>query len=218
MHLAEGIISSPVVLGGGALLACGGVAIGLRKMDEAHALRTAVLGSGFFVASLIHIPLFGVSVHLTLSGLLGVVLGWAAFPAVLVGLVLQMALFGFGGITTLGLNTCIMAVPAVAVYYASRALLQKAPAHRRIVWVCALSGASAVALSALILAAILRTAGQAFLPVVWTILITHIPVMFVEGAVTAAAVSFLTRVSPELLAGEALRQDSATDRDELVCR
>ena len=88
MHLSEGIINSPWILGGGAVLACGGVAVGLRRLDDSHALRTAVLGSGFFVASLVHIPVLGTSVHLSLGGLLGIVLGWAAFPAVLVALIL----------------------------------------------------------------------------------------------------------------------------------
>ena len=207
MHLAEGIITSPVVLGGGVLVACGGVAMGLRKMDEAHALRTAVLGSGFFVASLVHIPLFGVSVHLTLSGLLGVVLGWAAFPAVLVGLILQLGIFGFGGISTLGLNTCIMAIPAVVVHFGCRRAFGRPGSPKA--WVGGVAGALAVVLSACILAAILYTGGDPFLPAVWTVLLTHIPVIFLEGAVTAAAVVFLGRVSPELLAGHVV--DSPDD-------
>jgi cobalt/nickel transport system permease protein len=199
MHLAEGIISSPVVLGGGAALAGAGVAIGLRNLDEAHALRAAVLGSGFFVASLIHIPLFGVSVHMTLTGLLGIVLGWAAFPAVLVGLVLQLVLFGFGGLTTLGLNTCIMAVPAVCVYHVAQSASRN-PTLAGKPWVCGLLGAVAVALSALLMAAVLRTAGEAFLIAAWSVLVAHVPVMILEAGVTAGAVSFLGKVSPELLA------------------
>ena len=104
MHLAEGVITSPVVWGGGYVIACAGVGIGLRKLDETQAMRTAVMASSFFVASLVHIPLFGVPIHLSLTGLLGVVLGWAAFPAVFVALILQAVLFGFGGVTTLGIG------------------------------------------------------------------------------------------------------------------
>ena len=205
MHLAEGIITSPIILGGGALIAAGGVAMGLRNLDESQALRTAVLGSGFFVASLIHIPVFGVSVHLTLAGLLGIVLGWAAFPAVLVGLILQLVLFGFGGLTTLGLNTCILAMPAVVAHYVS-GLLIRPPHATQHTWICGVLGAGTVALSSVLLAAILRTAGEAFTLIAGSVLVAHIPVMILEGGVTAAAVGFLAKVSPELLAGAPLEE------------
>ncbi len=217
MHLAEGIVTSPLVLGGGVLLAAGGVAIGLRKLDEAHALRTAVLGSGFFVASLVHIPLAGVSVHLTLTGLLGIVLGWAAFPAVLVGLVLQSVLFGFGGITTLGLNTCIMALPAVAVYYARHGLSGRPTGKMPSPWLSGLLGGLSVALSALLLGLLLCTVGEDFFPIAGAILLAHVPVMLVEAGVTASAVGFLHKVSPELLSGHALEKDLGEQESSVSC-
>lgn len=217
MHLAEGIVTSPLVLGGGVLLAGGGVAMGLRKLDEAHALRTAVLGSGFFVASLVHIPLAGVSVHLTLTGLLGIVLGWAAFPAVLIGLVLQLVLFGFGGITTLGLNTCIMAIPAVAVYYARQGLAGGTPEKVPSPWLSGFLGGTSVAMSALLLGLILCTAGDDFFAIAGAILLAHIPVMLVESGVTASAVGFLHKVSPELLSGHAMEDNTATEESPVSC-
>lgn len=204
MHLAEGVIASPTVLGGGLLAACAGVAIGLRTLDETQAMRTAVLSSSFFVASLIHIPMFGISIHLTLTGLLGIVLGWAAFPAVFLALILQSVLFGFGGLSTLGLNTCIMALPAVAVYY----LFQWSRIDRRsraMPAVCGVLGGLAIVLASGVLAAILSTAGEAFRVVALSVLAAHLPVVLLEGAVTAATAGFLQKVSPELLAGAAVR-------------
>lgn len=208
MHLAEGVIASPIVLGGGYVAACAGVGIGLRNLDETQAMRTAVMASSFFVASLVHIPLFGVPIHLSLTGLLGIVLGWAAFPAVFVALILQAVLFGFGGITTLGINTCVMALPGVAAWYAFRTLrLERGgPATPA---ACGVLGALAVALASLMLALVLATAGEAFVPVAWSVLVAHAPVMIIEGFVTASAVAFLRKVSPELLAGAALRGPSA---------
>ena len=216
MHLAEGIVTSPLVLGGGALVAAGGVALGLRKLDEVHALRTAVLGSGFFVASLIHIPFVGVSIHLTLAGLLGIILGWAAFPAVLVGLILQLILFGFGGLTTLGLNTCVMAIPAVGAYYASRGAL-RSDMTSVATWLCGFIAAGAVACSALLLASILALADEAFHNVFWAVLLAHVPVMALEAGVTAAAVGFLARVSPELLSSDALVLTDPIEEESLSC-
>ena len=84
-----------------------------------------MLSAVFFVASLVHIPIGPTSVHPLLNGLMGIVLGWAAVPAILVALLLQAVFFGFGGITVLGVNVVNMAVPALVV----AALI--APAIRR---------------------------------------------------------------------------------------
>jgi cobalt/nickel transport system permease protein len=48
-------------------------------------------------------------------GIVGLRLGWGAFPAILVALTLQTVFFRFGGITTLGVNTVSMAMPAVII-------------------------------------------------------------------------------------------------------
>lgn len=204
MHLAEGVITSPLVWGGGYVVAAAGVAMGLRNLDETQAMRTAVMASSFFVASLVHIPLFGVPVHLSLTGLLGIVLGWAAFPAVFVALILQTVLFGFGGLTTLGINTCIMALPAVVAWYAFRILRleQHGPTAPAI---CGVLGACAVTLASILLALVLVTAGEALIPIAWSVLVAQLPVIVIEGFVTASVVAFLRKVSPELLAGAALR-------------
>ncbi|MBL7646048.1 MAG: cobalt transporter CbiM [Candidatus Hydrogenedentes bacterium] len=204
MHLAEGVITSPLVWGGGYVVAGAGVAIGLRKLDETQAMRAAVMASSFFVASLVHIPLFGVPVHLSLTGLLGIVLGWAAFPAVFVALILQTVLFGFGGITTLGINTCIMALPAVVAWYVFR-LLRLDHRRRRLPAASGILGTLAVTLASLMLALVLATAGEALIPVAWSVLVAQLPVIVIEGLVTASVVAFLQKVSPELLAGAALR-------------
>ncbi len=71
----------------------------------------AVLSSVFFIASLIHVPVGPSAAHLILNGVCGLLLGWMAFPAILVGLALHALLFQFGGLTTLGVNTFNMAFP-----------------------------------------------------------------------------------------------------------
>ena len=115
MHISEGVLSGPVLISGAALAAVG-TAIGLKKLDYDQIAKAGMLSATFFVASLIHIPIGPANAHLVLSGLLGILLGWAAFPAILVALVLQGVFFQFGGITTLGVNTIIMALPAVICY------------------------------------------------------------------------------------------------------
>ena len=56
MHLAEGILSGPILLGGG-ILAAAGTAMGLKKINEERIMTTALLSAAFFVASLVHVPI-----------------------------------------------------------------------------------------------------------------------------------------------------------------
>ncbi len=121
MHISEGVLSAPV-LATGAVLSLAGVAIGLKKMDYEKLPEVGVLSSVFFVASLIHVPIGPAAAHLVLNGICGLILGWMAFPAILVGLVLQGILFQFGGLTTLGINTFNMAFPAVLVGVSMRSI------------------------------------------------------------------------------------------------
>jgi ABC-type Co2+ transport system permease subunit len=84
-----------------------------RKIDDTEIPVLGVLSAAFFVASQVHLPLGGVSVHLLLNGLVGLILGRKAPLAISVGLLLQLALFGHGGWSTLGLNICIYSFPAL---------------------------------------------------------------------------------------------------------
>ena len=129
MHISEGVLSAPVLIGGAAL-AVAGTAIGLKKIDYDRIMTVAILSAAFFVASLVHVPIGPGSAHLLLNGLLGLMLGWAAFPSILVALLLQAVLFQFGGLTVLGLNTFNMAAPAVFCFYVFRPLLEKGNAVR----------------------------------------------------------------------------------------
>ncbi|MGD8881735.1 MAG: energy-coupling factor ABC transporter permease, partial [Desulfobacterales bacterium] len=92
MHISEGVLSGPVLISGGALTAAG-TAIGLKKLDYDRIAQAGILAAAFFVASLIHVPIGPANAHLILNGLVGLLLGWAAFPVILVALVLQAVLF-----------------------------------------------------------------------------------------------------------------------------
>ena len=116
MHISEGVLSAPVLIGG-ACLTIGGVALGLKKIEYEDIPEIAVMSSAFFVASLISIPFAVSSLHLVLIGLMGILLGIKVFPAVIVALFLQAILFQFGVMTTLGVNTFIIAYRAVISYF-----------------------------------------------------------------------------------------------------
>ncbi len=203
MHVPEGVLSGSAagisVLGASALLAAAGTALGLRRMDYERVPRVAMLGAAFFVASLVQVPLGPTSEHLMLNGLVGLVLGWAAFPAILIALVLQSIFLPVsGGITTLGLNTLTMALPAVVAHYLFR---RAARSDRTHVAFAAGIGAGVVAtvLGAILLSAALAAAGQGFARVSQVVLALLVSLSPVEGLVTASAVVFLRKVRPELL-------------------
>lgn len=194
MHIAEGILSGPVVAAG-AVAAAGGVAVGLARMDARRLPRVAIVSSAFYVASLIHVP-GPVSVHLLLNGLAGLVLGWAAFPALLVALLLQSIMFGYGGLSALGVNTVNMALPAVVCGCVLGPWLRRS---RRAFAIGFAAGVFATLLSAALTSLSLLASGGQFMPIVYGVLLAHVPVMIVEGLVTGTAVEFLRQVRPELL-------------------
>ncbi len=196
MHISEGILSLPVLATGG-VVAAAGVAVGLKKLDYEHIMTTALLSSAFFVASLIHVPIGPSSVHLILNGLVGLILGWAAVPAIGVALFLQALLFGFGGLTVLGVNTVVMAGPAVAVYLIFSPWIREGGKKKMIG--AFLAGSLAVAMSGILVALALIGTDEAFLKTAQLILLAHIPIMLIEGVVTMFTVSFLSRVQPEIL-------------------
>jgi cobalt/nickel transport system permease protein len=198
MHIAEGVLSGPV-LAAGAAVALTGTAVGLKKLDLDRVAQTGMLSAAFFVASLIHVPVGPSNVHLILNGIVGLLLGWAAFPAILTALLLQAMLFQYGGITTLGINVVIMAVPAVICYHVCAPFMHRHPLLTLpAAFVC---GAGSVFLGAVLVGASLMFTEASFLEVAGLVVTVHLPVMIIEGVITVFCVSFLMKVKPEMLPG-----------------
>jgi cobalt/nickel transport system permease protein len=191
-HIPDGIVSTPVLLAG-ALVAAGGIGLGLRRLTPERLPKVAVLSALFFVASLVHFPVGLTSVHLMLGGLAGVLLGWAAFPAIAVGLILQAVLFGFGGLLVLGVNIANIALPAVLLGLAGRTML----AHPALAGLVA--GGGAVAGTALMVALSLALSGREFQVGAQALVVTYVPLMAVEAVFTAALLGLLVKVKPEAL-------------------
>lgn len=197
MHIADGVISAPVIAAT-SVVAVAGLGLGLRALKPERIPAVAVLSATFFVASLIHITLGPSSVHLILNGLIGVLLGWAAFPAMFVGLLLQSVLFGFGGVTVLGVNLFNIAVPGLVCGLAVRPFIAaRGPSGAAVAG--AVAGGAAVGLTAILVAICLGLSGREFIPAAKLTVLAHLPVMAIEAAVTAAAVLLIKRVRPDML-------------------
>ena len=198
MHIPDGVLSNPVLVTT-SVLAAAGVAKGLQEIDHDRIPKVAMLAATFFVASLIHVPIGPASSHLLLNGLMGFLIGWAAFPALLIALLLQALFFGFGGITSLGANVLNMALPAVAVYYLFSRQIDQHSSQQKVFITAFCAGAFAIILTCLTGALSLFFSGKEFVGAIAMISVAHIPVMIIEGFISASVMVFLHKVRPELL-------------------
>jgi cobalt/nickel transport system permease protein len=199
MHISDGVLSGPVLAAGWAGAAVLAVAT-TRKMDMEEVPKLAVIAGVFFVGSLIRFPIGAASVHLILNGLVGVILGIRAFPAILLGITLQAILFGHGGVSVIGVNSCMMGGGALVAYGVWQ-LRNVVSFPKREVIFGGLAGAGGVFVSGCVLALVMVTTGDAFWGVAKTVLYIHVGIMIFEGLVVAGCVSFLMKVRPDMLAG-----------------
>ena len=231
MHIPDGILPTAVCVGG---YATAGAAtwyslrkIGQEENPQEGIPKASLLTAAFFVASWIHIPVPPTSVHLVLNGLLGAVLGYYAFPAILVGLFFQAVMFQHGGLTTLGVNAAVMGLPALLAYHVfrlRRVFAPRSPCPPNLpklggmggggargesrVWSGVfgfLAGAGGLGISVLFSLALLITSIPAHLDVeaervtIYALSLAHVPLMALEGVFTVLVVLFIQRVKPELL-------------------
>ncbi|BAU64790.1 cobalamin biosynthesis protein M [Stanieria sp. NIES-3757] len=212
MHIPDGFIPPSLCIAGYALT--GGVTwYCLRKINRTtnpteQIPKASLLTAAFFVASLIHIPLPPSSLHLVLNGMMGTLLGYYAFPAILIGLFFQAVMFQHGGLSTLGVNAAMMGIPALLAYHLFQ--LRNRINHKKQLWtriLAALAGAVSLGLSALIFVVITITNISQDLNVqteknlILFSLVGYLIQALLEGIFTMMLVVFLDKVKPEILKG-----------------
>lgn len=195
MHLSEGLLK-PEILITGAVLSSALTVYAFKTLKDEDIPKTAVLSALFFLASFIHIPIGPSSVHLVLGGIIGALLGFQAFIAIFIALFLQGLLFGFGGLTTLGINLFNLATPTLIAYVLFQ-LNTQTRWQKDIVWF--LIGFLPLCLSALLLSLTLTLNGELFLDAATLTFLAHLPVMAIEGFMTLLALRFIEKVAPSLL-------------------
>ena len=211
MHIPDGILPVAVSASGYAIA---GVAtwyslykINKKEDPRKEIPKASLLTAAFFVASLIQIPIPPASVHITLIGLMGALLGFYSFPAILIGLFFQAVMFQQGGLTTLGINATIMGVPALLSYFLfthGKGFLAKNSAFIR-----GLLGFSVGVLGAGIAVILFYFTVITFIPAnidivaertaVYALAIAHLPLIVLEGVFTASLIGYFNRVKPEML-------------------
>jgi ABC-type Co2+ transport system permease subunit len=116
VHISDGVLTLPWIMAG-FLCAITIVYWSSRKVDEAEIPRIGLTAAVLFLGSQIHIPLGIASVHLLLNGVAGISVGRRAPLAIAVAMVLQSILFSHGGKLSIGVNICVLSIPAVLVYW-----------------------------------------------------------------------------------------------------
>lgn len=210
MHIPDGFLPPNICLAGYALT--GGVTwYSLREIKrdsytQANIPKASLLTAAFFVASLIHIPIPPTSVHLILNGLMGAVLGFYAFPAILIGLFFQAVMFQHGGMSTLGVNAIVLGTPAIFAHILFRQrerLLGKKQLLSKILSFAA--GSGSLLLSATMFAILLVTNISPDMDVnaertaILVSLGGYAIQAVIEGVFCVMLISFLEQVKPELI-------------------
>ena len=210
MHIPDGFLNPQICLTGYAIT--GGVTwhclrqISRDRYAQGNIPKASLLTAAFFVASLIHIPLPPASVHFVLNGMMGAVLGYYAFPAILIGLFFQGVMFQHGGLSTLGVNGVILGVPSLAAYHLFR-LRHRLRGDKQILTriLSFGAGAGALLLSAGMFVVLLVTTISPDLDAntertaIYMSLIGYSIQAGIEGVFSLMLISFLDKVKPELL-------------------
>ena len=177
------------------------LAVAMWRVREEDVPRIGLLTAAFFVASSVHIKLPGLptSAHLILNGLVGVVLGRRAPLAITIGLTLQFFLLQHGGLTTIGINGCIVGLPALAAgaLYPVLRRLGVRPFVRGVL----LGGGAVAASVTLNFLALLFGGKENWQVLAKLVLVAHIPIVVLEGLMLGVLVRYLDKVKPELLNG-----------------
>lgn len=200
MHISDGVLGTPVVAAT-SVAAAGLVAYSLKGTKEKEIPRIALMSAVFFVGSLVHINVGGSSVHLILSGIIGLVLGRRTPIAISIALLFQMLLFQFGGLSSYGANIIDVSVPAMIMAWLIKPILGKD--SKRDFLGGFLAGSMSVALTIVFVSVMLIESNMRFgfgpFSSINGLMIGHIPIMLGEGIVTGFAVRMIMKTRPDII-------------------
>jgi cobalt/nickel transport system permease protein len=191
MHIADGILSTELCVAAYAVSLPAVYVLG-RRIEPEEVTRMGLLSAVTFVVSLIHFPLAGTSIHLGLYGLVGILLGRRAFPAIFATLLFQALLFQHGGLLSLGVNSFNMGAGSLLGWALWR--MPGLPDAGKALG----AGFLGVMIPALLMAAefSLSGYGKGF----YYVAAVYLVAATIEGALTAAAVAYFRRVKPGIFA------------------
>lgn len=201
MHLSDGVLNpTTVAITYTAATAC--IGYSLIGIEEEEIPKISLMTAAFFVLGMLSIPIGPSSTHPLLIGILGITLGRRAPLAIFTGLVLQALLFQHGGLTSLGANLLIVAIPALLCWKIYLYLYEKKVRQSLLGLLCGGLGVFfCVTLLIMLLSVTHEMFFQGEVSVARLLILSHIPLMVIEAVLTGSTVEFLARVKPEILKG-----------------
>ena len=196
MHISEGVLKPEILVPAG-IITAGLTAYLLYKIKPNDIVRTACMSAVFFVGSFVRFPLGPSSLHLVLGGIVGAFSGRFAFLSILVALLFQGVFFGFGGLSTLGVNALIIGLPAIFGAYFVCLGNQNNALKAKLFYF--LAGFVPVAISSILLSAVLLLNGDEFRAIASLVLLTNSALCVIEGLICALLLSFIAKTYPEFL-------------------
>lgn len=195
MHISDGILSSEVVIAT-SIIGAGLVLYSLKNLKNKNIALLSAMSAIFFIASFIHIPLGPTQIHLVLIGVIGILIGPCVFLSILIALLFQAILLGYGGLTSLGANLIIMSLPAYITYIVVKRGMFNLLDEKIKFFVI---GFFPVLLSTFLLALILALSKEEYFYASLTIFLANVPAMIIEGVVTLFLINYLKKSAPQLL-------------------
>lgn len=200
MHISDGVLSPYIIITGWAV-AAPAIALSIKSLQPEKVGAYGVIAAAFFAGSTIHIPVGPFSMHLVLNGIAGLLLGWSAITVITAGLLLQALFLGFGGLTVLGVNIAIMALPGALMGVLGRRWMKQSSAKKR-PWIGSLVGGGTILISSALLFISLYNTHAALASLAKLVFLGHIPVMLIEGIIGYWLVRFLQKAKPSLLVSQ----------------
>lgn len=209
MHMSDGLLNAPTSLLF-VVVAVVGVGVALAKargdLDDRTAPMAGLVAAFVFATQMLNFPVLpGVSGHLLGGALAAILVGpWVGALCVTIVLVLQALLFADGGVTALGANVTNMALIGTAVGYLVAVSLRRFARRGRagiaaVAFVSALVNTVVASGGFVLEYAIGGQGGVAFGTVAGAVLGVHVLIGIGEGLITAATVSAVTAVRPDLV-------------------
>ncbi|MBE0675043.1 MAG: cobalt transporter CbiM [Bacteroidales bacterium] len=190
MHISDGIIITPVCIAADAA-ALGIIYLSSRNTRPEEIPAMGMTGAALFVASLIHFPLAGTSIHLGLFGMAGIILGKRSFPVIFTALLFQSLIFQHGGLLSVGINSINMGTGAWVAWMIWS--IAGVPIHIRAL----LAGFAGIIVPALLMTGEFRLSGYG--SGIALLIAVYALAALIEAAITLSAVTFLKKVKPEII-------------------
>lgn len=198
MHISDGFIGITQCAIGYGITACALTTVTLKTKEE-DIPKIALMSAAFFASSLIHLKIGATSIHFTLIGLIGIMLGRHSIIAIFIGLLLQMVMFAHGGITTLGINTLIFTIPAMLTYTIIKILAPLKPSIKLFSLFCAGGSFMAITIASLLVYTVILTSGQGFHNLAIIFSLSNFVLSGLEAIVTYFIIMQILLIKPSMI-------------------